>query len=82
MILVGELSEKTSKSLSDEKENIKKLEEDFFKLITSCKESNEHAEDYKWISEEISYLKFKQIQIMNYMNPNSSIVNASTSSFI
>lgn len=79
---VGKLSEKTSKSLSDEKDIIKKLEEDFFKLITTCKESNEHVENYKWISEEISYLKFKQTQILDHIKSSGHNISVSTSSFI
>lgn len=76
---IGKLSETTATSLGDEKANFRKLEEDFFKLLATCKESNEHAEDYKWLSDEVSYLKFKQVQLMNFLNTGG---NQSTSSYM
>ena len=72
-------------SLTEEKENFRKLEEDFFKLLKTSKESNEHAEDYKWLSDEISYIKFKHIQLMNFLNPggnNTSMNQNNTSQYV
>lgn len=67
---IGKVTETTASSLSVEKENFRKLEQDFFKLLTTCKESNDHAEDYKWLADEISFLKYRQIQLMNLLNPS------------
>lgn len=68
----AKMSENTANSLAIEKENFKNLEGDFLKLISSCKESNAAAEDYKWLADEISFLKYRYLQIMNMINPNQS----------
>ena len=72
---VGRLAEKSDTSMKECKENLEKLEKDFMKILNSCKEFSESSNDYKWLSEEIALLKYRQMQFLTLLNFNQQTDN-------
>ena len=72
---VGRLAEKSDTSMKECKDNLEKLEKDFMKILNSCKEFSESSNDYKWLSEEIALLKYRQMQFLTLLNFNQQTDN-------
>ena len=65
---VGKLTNQTASALDSEKYNVRKLEDDFLRLLSASKDMNQSGGDVKWLSEEIFLLKSRQMSILNYLN--------------
>jgi len=79
---VGKLSHQTSTNLEDEKYNVRKLEDDFLKLLSTSKDMSQSTGDVKWLSEEIHLLKSRQKNILHFLNfgsPSNEIMEIHSS---
>ena len=68
----GKQSTQSLQMLTEEKSNVMRLEDDFIKILNGLKQVNQNRLEFDWLAEEITFLKNKQVQILNYLNYNSN----------
>ena len=68
----GKLSTQSLQLVTEEKSNVMRLEDDFIKILSGLKQVNQNRLEFDWLAEEITFLKNKQVQILNYLNYNSN----------
>ena len=66
----GKLSTQSLQLATEEKDNVMRLEDDFIKILNGLKQVNQNRLEFDWMADEITFLKNKQIQILNYLNHN------------